>query len=225
MRNAQPDAVIFDLDGLVLDTESTYFQAWQSAAAEIGFELDQAFCNSLSGHSGHGVRQRLQTHYGPAFDTVAFQRLSGVYWHAHVRQHGIAVKTGFFALLAVLRDKGLAYALATNSRLSDARHCLAFAGLHEVFSCIVAGDDVVNAKPAPDIFLRAATDLAYPISRCLVLEDSAIGVRAAKAAGATCILVPSLRPVDSTAAEQADYIMDDLQQVADFISALPPHPL
>ena len=225
MTECRISAVIFDMDGLVLDSEIGYVHAWRRAAAEMDCELADDFCLSLSGIPGQQVSQRIQAYCGNDFNIDRFQRLSGSYWTAYVEKYGIAVKPGFFALMAVLLERSLPYCLATNSRLAAAQRCLALAGLQQTFPHIVAGDAVAAAKPAPDIFWRAAAELACPIQECLVLEDSSTGVAAALAAGAPCILVPSLRPVDAWAAEHADYLMDDLGQVADFISARPDHPL
>ncbi|WP_415880564.1 HAD family hydrolase [Methylomonas sp. TEB] len=218
-------AVIFDMDGLVLDSEPTYVQAWRAAADELGFALPAEFWDSLSGCSGMAVTQRLQLQCGLGFNLHKFQQLSSEYWLANVQQHGIAVKPGFFAVLEVLAQYQLPFCLATNSALAAAQQCLAWAGLTDVFSYIVAGDMVAAAKPAPDIFLRAAAELAQQVEDCLVLEDSPTGVRAALAAGASCVFVPSLQPADAWAVEHADFLMADLHQVADFISARQHHPL
>ncbi|WP_445370856.1 HAD family hydrolase [Methylomonas sp. HW2-6] len=211
--------LIFDLDGLVLDTETTYFAAWRRAAADMGCELSEQFCTSLSGCSGDVVRQRLQDYGGSGFDIGEFQSLSSRYWVEHVERHGIAVKPGFWAVLAAANRCGLSYALATNSRRTNAERCLQAAGLQQVFTVMVTADTVMRAKPAPDLFLRAADALACPITDCLVLEDSPVGVRAAKAAGARCIMVPSTAAAAPEAVGLADRVMADLYQVADLLSA------
>ncbi len=218
-------AVICDMDGLVLDSEPTYVLAWQQAVAALGFAVEPGFWADLSGCSGKTVSASLLDCFGGGFDIRRFQQLSADYWAAYVQENGIAVKPGFFALMDVLAQRDLPYCLATNSPLSAAQQCLQWAGLSQAFSCIVAADMVTAAKPAPDIFLRAAVDLACPIQQCLVLEDSPVGIRAAVAAGAPCVFVPSFKPVDTWAAEHATYLLDDLQQVADFISASQDHPL
>lgn len=225
MNRLRLAALIFDMDGLVLDTETTYFAAWRRAAADIGCELTEQFCAGLSGCSGEIVRQRLQDYCGAEFDVAAFQQLSGVYWTRHVERHGIAVKPGFRAALAAADRCGLNYALATNSRRANAERCLQAAGLQQVFSVIVTADNAMQPKPAPDLFLRTAEALACPIADCLVLEDSPVGVRAAKAAGARCIMVPSAAATEPEAAELADLVLTDLYQVADLISAQGPLPL
>lgn len=225
MKDRRLRAVIFDMDGLVLDSESTYVQAWRLAADALGFTMPAQFWAGLSGCSGKMVSQGLLDQCGADFDLERFQQLSSACWFDHVQQHGIAVKPGFFALLDVLAQRGLPFCLATNSALAAAQQCLSWAGLTDIFPCIVTADAWRAAKPAPDIFLQASAELAQPIQDCLVLEDSQIGIRAALAAGAPCVFVPSAKPVDAWAAEHADYLMDDLHQVADFISARQHHPL
>lgn len=212
-------AIIFDMDGLVLDSETGYFAAWQQAAAEMGYSLDEQFCTSLSGTHGPLISQRLIAHCGAAFDIQRFYALSSHYWLQQVQQQGIPVKRGFFLLLQRIRDLKLTFCLATNSRRQDAEICLNYAGLSEVFSCMITRDDVKTPKPAPDVFLKAADALGFASKDCLVLEDSPVGVAAAVAANCSCIYVPSYLPADEQAARLADRVLTDLIQVADFISA------
>jgi len=219
MALADFQAVIFDLDGLVLDSESTYFAAWRQAAATMGYPLDDGFCASLSGLHGHSVYQRLQDYCGNAFDIARFGQLSRGYWLAYVRQHAIPVKTGFFQLLNLITKLELPFALATNSRREDATFALACAGLAQTFKIIVSRDDVSQGKPAPEIFLRAAAAMSLPANACLVLEDSPVGISAAIAAGSPCIFVPSQYPADTDASASADAVCGNLEQVADLVSA------
>lgn len=218
-------AVIFDMDGLVLDSETGYFAAWQQAAAEMGCSLDDQFCTSLSGAHGPVISQRLTAHFGDDFDIQRFYALSHQCWQHQVQQHGIPVKSGFFLLLQRICDLKLPFCLATNSRRQDAEQCLNYAGLRGVFSCIITRDDIKTPKPAPDVFLKAADELGFASKDCLVLEDSPVGVAAAIAANCGCIYVPSCLPADEHAVRQADRVLADLIQVADFISAEYQHSL
>lgn len=206
------------MDGLVLDSETGYVTAWQQAAEAMGFPLGLEFLGSLSGLHGETVQQQLQKHCGHEFDINRFNRLSSEYWHLQVRQQGIPIKKGFFSLLKLIEAFGLPFCLATNSRRSEALHCLDLAGLGRVFPAIVARDDVAQGKPAADIFIKSATVLGKGMDECLVLEDSPVGVAAAIAAGAPCLYVPSVYPVDDRSANHAIAVLNDLEQVADFIS-------
>jgi beta-phosphoglucomutase-like phosphatase (HAD superfamily) len=203
-------AVIFDMDGLVLDTEATYFVAWQQAAKAMGYVLSEAFCLSLSGLHYKDVELKLMTCCGADFNLQAFNQLSAIYWHEHVNAHGINIKHGFTELLEFIVQQQIPYCLATNSRAVNAYECLEIAGIKDVFSTIITRDDVQQGKPAPDIFLKAAELLQAPISQCLVLEDSHAGVLAAARAGAFSVFVPSTEPADSLAVELCDMMMIDL---------------
>ncbi|WP_341328335.1 HAD family phosphatase [Methylotuvimicrobium sp. KM2] len=206
--------VVFDLDGLVLDTESTYFVAWRQAAELMGYQLPDAFCLSLSGLHYRDVEMRLLEFCGNAFDLQEFNRLSGECWYCIVEKQGIDIKKGFWTFLRLLQESDIPYGLATNSRLNNALECLDFAGLGNVFETIVARDHVDRGKPAPDIFLNAADRLSIPISRCLALEDSPAGVIAASASGTFTVYVPSVVPADPYAGELCHLQCRDLDQVA-----------
>lgn len=212
-------AVIFDLDGLVLDSEITYFSAWKQAADTMGCPLPDYFCESLSGLHYGAVEHRLAERYGPSFNLEDFKQLSGQYWHKHVQKHGIQVNKGFHELYGLIQRLNLPFCLATNSRLANAMECLGLAGLTLFFPVIVARDHVSRGKPAPDIFWLAAERLSIDISRCLVLEDSPAGIAAATEAGAFTIFIPSSYPVDSDATAQCDLQCHDLNEVAQLLRA------
>jgi HAD superfamily hydrolase (TIGR01509 family) len=210
-------ALIFDMDGLVLDTERTYFYAWQQTAQTMGADLPDACLPLLSGRHYQEIEQFLRAHFGESFDLAYFRAQSGVYWRAHVATEGIAIKTGFEDLLAFVRQQQIPYCLATNSRAINVRECLALAGIPEVFSIIITRDDVVQGKPAPDIFLTAAKRLQVPIHECLILEDSATGIAAAKAAGGRAVFIPSSESLDLRAEGCGDYRMKDLTEVLQYL--------
>jgi len=212
-------AVIFDMDGLVLDTEKTYFIAWQQAAARMGYTLSDTFCLSLSGLNGDAVVQKLLAECGADFDLATFNQVAGKVWGEYVTQHGIAVQHGFNELLAFIVQQSLPYCLATNSRAINALECLALAGLSNVFDLIISRDDVPNGKPAPDIFLHAADCLQVPIERCLVLEDSHAGIIAATQAGAFSIFIPSTQPINPLTLAHCDVMMPNLHDVLESFRA------
>lgn len=203
-------AVIFDMDGLVLDTETTYFVAWQQAAKAMGYDLSEPFCLSLSGLHYKDVEQKLMALCGAGFNLQAFNRLSGIFWREHVNAYGINIKPGFTQLLEFIVHQQTPFCLATNSRAVNAYECLELAGIKDVFSTIITRDDVQHGKPEPDIFLKAAELLHVPVSQCLVLEDSQAGIVAASRAGAFSVFVPSTEPADPLALELCDMMIVDL---------------
>lgn len=212
-------AVIFDMDGLVLDTESTYIIAWQQAASTMGYDFSRDFCLSMSGLHYKDIELRLIECCGAKFDLQVFNRLSGDFWRGHVNVHGITVKHGFRELLALLSQQKIPYCLATNSREVNALECLELAGIEEVFSIIVTRDHVQHGKPEPDVFFKASELLQVDISRCLVIEDSHAGIVAASRAGAVSVFIPSIAQVDPLTVELCDLMVSDLAQLANVISA------
>jgi beta-phosphoglucomutase len=206
-------AVIFDMDGLVLDTETGYFCAWQQAASAMGYCLSETFCQSLSGLTGNAVTAKLLAKCGTEFDLVTFNKQASLAWHHHVQQHGIAVKHGFAELLNIIQQQGLPFCLASNSRLANVLECLALADLSNVFATIISRDDVQHGKPAPDIFYTAAHRLHVPIAQCLILEDSHAGVVAATTAGALTAFIPSTTPINPATVALCDVMLSDLAQL------------
>jgi len=218
-------AIIFDMDGLVLDTERTYCIAWQKAASEMGLNFSEAFCLSMSGLHAHDVEKKLINKCGVNFDLTQFSQLSGQKWREYVNQFGVPVKKGFFVLLDVVRANNIPFCLATNSAKSNALECLQLANLNDIFPIIVTRDDVKQGKPAADIFLFAANALMRPISQCLVVEDSTTGVQAAVNAQAPSVFIPSVFPYDGVISKQANLLLNDLDELAQIILSKYIHPV
>ena len=206
-------AIVFDLDGLVLDTEGSYFAAWKMAAAQMGFELEDTFLKCLSGLHYQAVKQAIATHCGEGFDVDEFTQRSGLCWHQHVQLTGIDVKPGFYELMDWVKRQSIPFCLATNSHSDNARQCLALAHIHGIFDTIIGREQVKQGKPAPDIFNYAADRLNAPIQTCLVLEDSLTGIKAAKSAGAISVFIPSCLPANREAVQLADYTLESLVQL------------
>ncbi|MCF7964839.1 MAG: HAD family phosphatase [Methylobacter tundripaludum] len=219
IKLADFSAVIFDMDGLVLDTESTFMIAWQQAAHAMSYDFSEDFCPSLSGLHYHDVELKLIEYCGVEFDLQIFKRLSGDFWREYVAVHGIQIKCGFTGLLELLNQKKIPYCLATNSLMVNTLECLELAGIEQVFPIVVTRDHVQHGKPEPDVFLKAAELLQVDIGRCLVVEDSHAGIVAASRAGAVSVFIPSTVQVDPQTIELCDLMVSDLAQLADAIRA------
>jgi beta-phosphoglucomutase len=206
-------AFIFDMDGLVLDTEPTYFTAWQQAVMAMGYQLAPDAFKTLSGYHYHQVETQLQVWLGHGFNLHCFKQLGTEYWRKYVREHGIAVKTGVMALLDYAGKQRIPVCLATNSSAINACECLAIAGIQHRFPVIVTGDDVQHTKPEPDIFLKAAERVRVDIRQCVVFEDSHTGILAASAAGAYTVFVPSALPANPLTVSKCNCQLDNLMQV------------
>ena len=158
---------------------------------ELGFEMTHDVHRSMVGGSHERTQQLLVESYGVAFPYALFDEKCRVTMRE--RSHaGVPVKPGAVEFITELRARGLPTAVATSSRNPHAHHHLGAAGLLDLFETVVTRDDVVNPKPHPEPYLTAAKRLGVEPARCLALEDSHAGVRAAHAAGMQTIMVPDL---------------------------------
>ena len=183
-------AVIFDMDGLVIDSESTYVSAWRRAAMDAGVQLEDTFFDGLFGCHREDVTRLITERLGSLpFDPERFFMAAKAHWFEAIEAKGIPRMPGIEGLLEALKRQGVPYALATNSEAPYAEICLRCAGLLEAFPVRVTLDQVAAGKPAPDLFLEAALRLGVLPSDTLVLEDSETGLLAARAAGALPVLI------------------------------------
>lgn len=186
-----PDAVIFDMDGLMIDSERVSLACWGQAADEFGLGLDEAVFLRMVGlgdRDSHALL-RAQGIEDSVIDAVA-ARCHDLY--EALTQTGLPLRPGILELLELLKAHAIPRAVATTTRQPRAGRKLAAAGLLPYFDAVITSGDVARPKPAPDIYLLAAQRLGQAPERCLALEDSPAGTRAALAAGMTVIQVPDL---------------------------------
>lgn len=195
------EAVIFDMDGLLIDSETIYVAAMQGAARAIGREMTLEFCHSMVGVPGHECNLMIQELYGEGFDIKQFR----VHVSAHVRSTmaaGVPIKPGVAELLDLLDQRRLPRAVASSAQRATIEHHLGLAGLLQRFTAITGRDDVERAKPHPDVYLEAARRLGVVPARCVAFEDSSIGLAAAHAAGMQAFIVPDiLQPTEEARAK------------------------
>jgi HAD superfamily hydrolase (TIGR01509 family) len=186
-------AVLFDMDGLLIDTEAVYIDALQAAAAAMRLEMPLSFCHSMIGIPGPICDGMIQDFYGPDFVLETF----GAHFDAHARlrfESGVPVKAGAIELLDFLRQHRLPLAIATSSSQATVKKHLGRAGLLDRFHAVATRDDVVRSKPHPDVYLEAARRLGVVAENCVAFEDSNTGLTAAHAAGTMAIMVPDIVP-------------------------------
>lgn len=184
-------AALFDMDGLLLDTEALYIVAMQAAAQALDRELPLDFCHSMVGIPGHECNLMIEDFYGEGFSIGEFRTL----YSGHIARLlavGIPVKPGVVELLDFLAERGLRLAVATSAGRATAETHLAKAGLLDRFDAVATRDDVLRAKPHPDVYLEAARRLGVAPEDCIAFEDSNVGLAAAHAAGTMAFMVPDL---------------------------------
>ena len=210
-------AVVFDMDGLMLDTEPIYKIAWQAASAELGYVLDDAAYARFVGRRTQDCERDLVERFGSGFPLDRFRARWPPLWRAEVAAHGIRTKPGLLELLAWLEQEGVPLAVATSTESDDASFTLRSAGLDTRFREIVTGDQVAHGKPAPDIYLEAARRLQLAPAQCVALEDSEAGILAASRAGMVPLLIPDGLPPSDVAAKAAFRVLHSLTEVPEVV--------
>ena len=170
------DLVIFDMDGVVFDTERLGIEAWQKAGAHYGFSLSREIIVETIGLSSSDCKPVYVKHFGNSFPYEEIENLSSEIGKRQTESHGAPVKEGLFEFLECLKKKGKRIALATSTGRQRTRFLLSKAGIREYFETIVCGDDVEKKKPAPEVYLKVARNVAVTPQRCIVIEDSEYGI-------------------------------------------------
>lgn len=186
-----PAAVILDLDGTLLDTETIYVRTFLEAAAAMGFEVQETLLHTLVGLPGGQFQARLRAHLGEDFP-YAEHREKYLARRTELLDAGIPIKPGALELLDHLEASGMPMAIATAATRANAEENLRRTGLWHRFAVIRTRDDVEHSKPKPDLFLAAADGIGIPPASCVAVEDSHNGVRAAHAAGMMTVMVPDM---------------------------------
>lgn len=211
------EAVLFDMDGLLVDSEPVYQRAWTDAVAHIGFELTNEMFLQLLGRGRKGALQKMQEFFGEVLPVDKLNTELSMREARYFQETPPPPRKGALELLDFLEQRKIPTAVATSTRSPIAQERLARCGIAERFLAIVTVDQVERGKPAPDIFLKAAADLNRDPSVCIVLEDSEQGVRAARDAGMYAVLVPDLLAVTPEIKKVAHSVFADLLEVRDWL--------
>lgn len=227
-------AVIFDMDGLMLDSEALFKRGWMHALEAHGLALDEEVFVRMIGRTAVDSERMLMAQYGPTFPLLDVRVACERWIRAWTDVHGVPLKPGILELLgflaqsvAIQQDAGntgepapIRLAVATSTARVHAEPRLKRAGLWPFFHASVCGDEVSTGKPSPEIFLRAAERLGVDPRRCVVLEDSQPGIRAAQAAGAIALMVPDLVQPDAETQGLAHGIFPSLREAHGYIAGL-----
>lgn len=201
---------IFDMDGLLFDTERLYQQAWEEIAGERGVKLDSSFLREVAGTTGEHTCRIIEQYYhvpnGNGIREECMRKVKGKLSEA------VPMKKGVPGILRFFREKGIRTAVASSNAAEQIESNLERAGIREYFSVIVSGMEVKHGKPAPDIFLMAAERIGCEPGECFVFEDSENGIRAGHAAGCITVMVPDLVEASAGILSCCNMVCSDLTE-------------
>jgi beta-phosphoglucomutase family hydrolase len=205
-------AAIFDWDGVVIDSSAQHEKSWELLAAEIGKPLPAGHFKKGFGKKNQVIIPRL---LGWSQDPEEIERLGDrkeELYRELVRQGGMTILPGARELLAALKASGIPRAVGSSTPRTNLDSIFTSTGLNEFFDAVVSAEDVVNGKPAPDVFLKAASLLGVPPKRCVVFEDALFGIEAAQRAGMKVVAVATTNPLDLL--RHADRVVASLKEVS-----------
>lgn len=210
-------AVIFDMDGLMIDSERITFEGYQQYCRQYGHVLDRPTYLLCLGKPVRDVAEVFYQAFGRDFPFPSAVQATHARMAKVFEEQGVPVKPGLKPLLTRLHEAGIPCALATSSDRHRVDRILELAGLQQDFAAIICGDEVRRSKPAPDIFLKAAEALHVEPAHCLVLEDSEMGILAADTGGLPVICIPDMKEPEPDYARRCAAILPSLDQAAEWI--------
>lgn len=211
-------AIIFDMDGLMIDTEKLAFEGYQHVLAKNGLTMSLTFYKSLLGKPIAGISELIYEEYGKDFDIENTIKEIHDYMDDVFENKGVPLKKGLLELLKYLKKHDYKTIVATSSKRHRVDHILELAGLNPYFDDSICGDEVSKGKPNPEVFLKSCEKLGVKTYETLVLEDSEAGINAAYSAAIKVICIPDLKYPEPEFIEMTYKIMNDLLEVRDFLN-------
>ena len=206
-------AIVFDMDGVLIDSERLVLRAWEHVGAEMGIPgLNDLFYRAIGTTHAHTATLFAEA-FGDSVDYIAFRDRVREYFYNVLTVNGAPLKTGARELLDWLKAEGWAIGLASSSREAGVRLNMERTGLISYFDVLIGGDMLKASKPAPDIYLRACAELGVDPRMVFAVEDSYNGIRAAHAAGMRALMVPDMVPADDEMRGLAETVLPDLLAV------------
>lgn len=192
----QIKGILFDMDGLILDTEKLYCRFWQEAARILGYPMTMEQALGMRSLNRHAGEMKLKSYFGEGISYTEVREKRIELMDAFVEKEGVTTKPGIWELLAFLQEKQIRTAIATSSPIGRTKKYLSSVHLENEFDAIVSGYMVEHGKPEPDIYVYAARQLGLKPENCIVLEDSPAGILAAYRAGCMPVMIPDLDEPD-----------------------------
>lgn len=212
--------IIFDMDGVIIDSERISFQCFQEVLKEYKYTMDEQVYLKFIGRNVQGIKETLLKEYGDDFPFDEIYKKKSRLALEITNKNGVKVKQGVHELIDFLKEKGYKIAVATSTRRERALELLEEAKVKSKVNFVVCGDEVKNSKPDPEIFLKAAKGLGVEPEKCMVIEDSDSGITAAHAAKMKGIHVPDMKQLEEDTREFAFKVCKSLLEVKEYIDTL-----
>ena len=210
-------AVIFDMDGVLIDTEKHYNAAWCQAATEAGFPFTREHALLLRSCEAKEGEKLMQGIFGPSFDYYAIRERRRELVREGLAQYGLEKKPGVEETLRFLRAKGIKTAVATATALDITKSHLTTIGVYDLFDSIVSAKNVAHGKPEPDVYLYACEQIGERPQDCMAVEDSPNGIMAAYRAGLRTVMVPDLTQPDEELTKYLYACVNSLSDLCDLV--------
>ena len=212
-------AVVFDMDGVLFDTEKVCMNAWVNVAEHLGMQGMRQVFPLCIGRNNADDEQIIKEHYSADFDYQGFRaQASKEFWDI-IAAKGLPEKKGVHELLEYLKSDGWKIGLASSTKRASIQSHLENAGIAQYFSYVIGGEEIVHSKPEPEIYLKACEGLGVDPKETYAIEDSHNGIRSAYSAGMRPIMVPDLLPVTAEMIEKTTVILWDLLEVLEWLKA------
>ena len=211
------DAVLFDMDGVIFDSEIKVVECWKEVADKYGIKDIETQCHACLGTTREMSRAIMLEHYGADFPYDDYKKEMSDLFHSRYGGGRLPKKAGVVELLKYLQLHNKKVAVASSTRREVVEQELRDGGLIDYFDAVICGDMVENSKPEPDIFLKACEVLEVEPAHAIGVEDSYNGIRALSAAGVPSIMVPDLKAPTEEMKELSTAILPDLFAVKDFL--------
>lgn len=206
-------SVIFDMDGVIFDSETLVFETWKETAERHGIDGVENVCYQCLGLNAQAAKAVFLEHYGADFPYDCYKKEMAELFHQRAAEGGLALKPGIRELLVDLREQKIRTAVASSTRSDIVRKQLQDGGLLSLFDAVIGGDMAEKSKPEPDIFLKACEALSVAPCEAWIIEDSYNGIRAAAKAGAVTVMVPDKAAPTEEMEQLATYIFPSLHEV------------
>ena len=211
-------AVIFDMDGVIFDSERLVLEGWQEIAAKYGIKGIEEVLPRCLGVNAQATREIFREYYGQDFPYDEYKKEASAMFHSRYGNGKLPLKPGVKELLSYLKENGYLVGLASSTRQAIVEQEIRDAGLMPYFDNLVCGDMLKRSKPEPDIYLKACENLDVEPRMAVAVEDSYNGIRSAKRAGMVPVMVPDMVQPDEEMRSLAHKICKDLFEVKNWIS-------